>query len=163
MPNKTEDPGAFLSKDPRLDVTTAGERSITQVRLRQGPTREERRTEEELHRQLLATRVEKAIITIAALSIADIAKIIECIGLDLMQHAQETMAEAEGSLNTEFLRKFRAFADRSLGQGAHDILEIQALAKENVMDIIVDSPNFRELPPEKRSLIQRLFGSGSSS
>jgi len=53
--------------------------------------------------------------------------------------------------------KFRAFSERSLGQGAHDILELQALAGENVRDIVVDSPNFRELPPEKQSRIRQIL------
>lgn len=125
---------------------------------RAGATREERRTHEELHRQTLAVRVEKIIVSLAAYSVADLAKVVDRIGLDLVQHSLGTMSLAKATLDDEYLAKYREFASHSLGLGLHDLIEIQALAKENVLDIIADSPNFRELPPEHKSWIRRLFG-----
>jgi hypothetical protein len=159
--SKTDEPGAFLDRWPRSNLPAISAHAFREVRPRDSMTREERKTVDEMHRQELTLRAEKALIFLAGISVADIARLIEQIGLNLMQDSQRTLTEAEDTLNAEFLRKFRAFQDRSLAQGAHDILEIQALAKENIMDIVVDSPNFRQLPPEKRSLISRLFGRGT--
>jgi len=145
--------GSFLSHDAAPLA-----RRATGLVVRQGASREELRTFQEMHRQALSVRVEKLIAAVAIYSVADLAKLTEHIGLDLILHAQHTMGRAEATLNPEYLVKFQAFAERSLGQGAHDVLEIQALAKENVIDIIADSPNFRELPPEHKSWLRRIFG-----
>lgn len=125
---------------------------------RHGASREELRTIQEMHRQSLAVRAERVIIAIAAHSVADLAKLMEHTGLDLIQHAQATMDVARTTLRPEYLEKFTVFADRVLGQVAHDLLEIQALARENALEILVDTPSFKDLPEEKRSFLRRLLG-----
>ena len=107
---RTNDDDPFLADrgDSGGDLAPYRRRS-TDISLRQGASREEQRTFQELHRQSLAVRVEKAIIAVGAMSLGDLQNVIEQIGLDVMQHSQDRRAEAEATLNPEFFSKFRAW------------------------------------------------------
>lgn len=107
---------------------------------------------------MLALRIEREIGALAILSVAELETIVERTGLEIMQDAQDTMAEAESTLNPEYLAKFKKFTEYAHGQGMRDILEIQALGAENVREIAANITTYRHLPPEKKPLIDRILG-----
>jgi hypothetical protein len=152
------------SDNPFLPATTGSDDILApyrgtpgDIKLRKGAGRSEIQAYKDYHRTAIAIRVEKAIFALASMSLGDLKKIVDQIGLDIMQTEQDTMAEAEATLNPEYLRMYQAYLHRSRGQGLNDILQLQFLAGENLREMVVDLPTYQQLPPEKKSLIDRLL------
>lgn len=151
---------------PLVPPPTRSDRAATSMTLTRLPALrpqarlEERRTNDELHRQQLALEVEHALIAMGTMSAAETAGMVQQLALGLLARAQEHAATARGALDPEHLAYYQRFAHASTMAGLANLIALQSLGQANILEILSSVPDFRDLPRPQRRLLARLFGGG---
>lgn len=158
MPSDQNPPGSPYAIEP-TNTSQPSPIELRTLRVRGNATPEEIRILNTAERQRLAAQAVEIIHAVGAMTTVEVSRATQYFGLRAMVDAGQRQQEAATLLGKGVgVERFRAFSDRVLEQTMSRLIGHQVLADANLGEIVVELPEFRELPPERQSFIKLIFG-----